>query len=537
MVEGVSQRRRIWLNGSLRLEVVCSVAAAAAAVAYGFHALDHNDFMYATSASRGGNLYRDLHFVQAPLSYFALRLIAILAPVGATHMALRAFSVLLTLAAVFTLTTTLLSSRRARLVAVALAVTSTAVLSAAAEIGSYAVPLLLVAAATVLVLVPRTRETMRPWHVVLAGGLVGLAASAKLSHSLFAVPLLALTVLRRPMSPHGRWRAVLLFGVGFIGGCGPLITFFLREPNAFLTHNVTFHTEFTYSDRGLTPMTAVRSVVEGFMGWMLAGGVTVVALAIRETWCVLRGGLLSDDASAATGARVDLAGLLAMWGTSFLVAAAPGVGAIQYLAPVGLFSALLMGRILEEEKVRGTAAGILLTVMLAQVGHQVISNGREWSRTLRQDSAVGEVHRLNRRLRQLLVDHVAPSCEPRIFTYAGAFVVDTGFPLARYTEAGIFWARLRGHVPERYLGTLPTQLPRALIFPEESLGQPKAPTVVVAGFYDLREPQVELAMIEAMQARHFTKVGTLSTWLSDAPMTVWVDPSCSRPEGPSGRPG
>jgi hypothetical protein len=489
------------------------------------HALDHNDFMYATAATRGGDLYQDLHFVQAPLSYMFVRLVAVAAPTDLTFLSLRLSSVGLTLGAIFVLVTAGLRTHLGQTVTLLLASTNVFVLSAASEIGSYALPLLLVTTGAALVLSCDDFERPSRWHDFAAGLCIGLATSAKLTHGLFVLPLVAAVASRRPMNAGTAVGALVPVVAGCVAGGLPLAFYLLRDPDAFITHNVLFHSQFTYSYRELTAWRSATSVLSGFLRWLISGGLTVLALV---TWHALRQsrptGSIGPSASRSGGPELSW---IAFWLTSLGVGALPGVGGPQYLAPLGLFSALLMGRLIERRAQVGGAVGRLLpAVLVALAGQQVMTNAGEWWRAARYESAVHEVSEVNRRIGKLLTTQLASSCPIRVFSYSGAFLVGGTQPLASFTETGIFWARLRGHVPERWFGQRPGQIPRELVYPEEGIGNRSGPTVVVTGFYALREPEVEQALIQMLKDKRFVIAESINSWLVDVPLTVWFHPDC-----------
>ncbi len=146
------------------------------------HSFNHNDFLYAAAATRQGTLYQDIHYVQAPLGFWFWRHVYLLAPKGHAYLTMRFVSAFMTTLALAP-PLALLKGRRRAQVAFLLGIASTHYVAVSGlEIGNYSLSLLLFSIAFCFMF------SAHRSRYLLAGVFFGLAASAKLSFAIFALP-------------------------------------------------------------------------------------------------------------------------------------------------------------------------------------------------------------------------------------------------------------------------------------------------------------------------------------------------------------
>ena len=239
-----------------RFDLVCAGLLVAYLCVFSFYYLDHNDFMYVGAVVHGGTLYRDLHYVQAPLGFHVLSQLAGLAPSGWLYLTLRGASLLFAIAAIFSLGFGGLRSAGARVVFLLTCLASVPLVRISAEIGNYALALLLIGWGTLLT----QRAVSRPGRQALiplfgAGLLMGLAGSVKLNHFVLGV-IPGIAALMRPRRDWPAAAGVVLAG-GLVG-TAPIWFELLTAPEAFLFHNYLFHTEIANPARGIDAATSAK---------------------------------------------------------------------------------------------------------------------------------------------------------------------------------------------------------------------------------------------------------------------------------------
>ena len=220
--------------------------------------LDNNDFMYSAAPivwSQNGALYRDVPFVQAPLTIFLNLGIMKLVSIENVFLVSRLLSMVLVLAAVLL---TAFALRRTKepefiLLYILLCLSNPYILSNSAEMGSYSQPLFLI---SVALAVPALG--LGPWlGGLLAGVAVGLSVSAKLNF-LFILPAFLLLLLFE--TPERRWRMAAWLGIGVFIGMLPLVYYAASDFGSLFQRLVRFH-YLTLEARGLEPAKSASQIL------------------------------------------------------------------------------------------------------------------------------------------------------------------------------------------------------------------------------------------------------------------------------------
>lgn len=474
---------------------------------------DHNDFMYSAASAASGRIYQDVHFVQAPLSYIFLKFLSFLSPPGLHYTVLRLASVVLSFSALLIVAECCISSSTASIALVLLGATNYHFASAATEIGSYALPMFLVACSTAILF--RSRSDI---GLASAGLLVGLAISAKLNYAFFAAPIVVAAYcmqkrgLRRPV--FGLVSTITGIAIGLI----PVWLVLFQNPHAFYSHNIIFHSTFTAAFRGLNVQASAKSLWGELANWLGNGGIYYLFIF-----------------AAANQLREDRT----EWGTPnlpiywFLIAAfasaiSPMAGFVQYYVPVSFFAIFAAINAIDN----GPSSAILgRRFELSMIGgaifcQQLLLFLPEAYTAARQGSAIAEVNRINRQVNTALAGIWSNSCSPSIFTLSGSFILDSGFKPTNYTEGGPFWARLSGYIPYRYLADPSFAINPYLINPKSFILNTDEASGVLTGFYASQPDSREQDIRDAAASKDFILVGQIPTRLSKHPLELWARLAC-----------
>jgi hypothetical protein len=418
----------LYLVGAILIISVCSTAP-----------FDQNDHMYSAPLFLPGTLYWDIHFIQAPLTFYFLKCLAALAPDGLIYVTLRMSSIVLTASAVFLVAIYCFNRLATKAFFVTIAGTNFFLVSAAFEIGSYALPLFMLAISAVIAKIDWRGKLIYP---AAFGAALGLAASAKLNHALFLLPGLYFVWF---LKPDKGGRQVLAYfasySVGAVFGLSPILVAFFKEPLAFLVHTVLFHSNFAYAWRGLNAVASIQSVISIVFSWMLDGGAALVAL--------------SSVSAIQTRTRRNNAYaqfILLMLLGAFAAAISLAVDFKQYYVPVSFFAVLGACLFFDLEDQRGlsiTLAAVLISVLLTQnVGPplQMLRTAYHKKNTI---AGVVEINKAIQKERRNFV--ATDNCKPVLFTFSAAYAIDSGFTLSKFADAGILWPLVDGFVPSKYL--------------------------------------------------------------------------------------
>lgn len=475
---------------------------------------DTNDNMYAAAPFAPGALYRDVHFVQGPVTFYFLKALSTVIPAGFAYLGFRAASMGLLLAALLVGAFMCIDHWPSRCLFLVFAGTNAFFIYPGLEIGSYSLPLLLLALATASLWKIQDRRIA----IGAAALLIGLAASAKLNHVLFFLPL-AVFVLRQRRSGESLadWfrAAPLPFAFGGLVGSLPVIIAFLREPSAFLLDTLIFHSKFSLNAVNLGSLTRLRLAVNIFNDWAVAGGAGFVALGIYAIFADRN----RDERSRHFLLFVMLGVVAALVG-----AISPGITYVQYWAPAAFFAALAGARFFDLPRMKLGLIFVLaalptLTVSARDLRLQ-LSNSLE---ATAGTPKIVTVMAVNRKLKAYALRvNDAPQCDRRIFSFAGAFVVDSGFTLSRYMEGGIFWSWVSAQVPQVFITDKNYHLDEYMIHPEEWVRDQRIDFLLL-GFYP---GPAETDMEKYASERGF-RAEILPAW-NGATLKFYFNPECIR---------
>lgn len=475
---------------------------------------DHNDFMYGTAPTFDGALYDEIHYVQAPLSFYFLRFLVTLAPHDHIYAVLRASSSVLSFFSLIMVAEHCFSVNKAKIAFILLATTNLYFACSAFEIGSYA--LLLFLLSCVLALSHRLHDS--ELSIFLVGVLLGLAGSSKLNHLLFIVPLIFYLVLSHLNLKRKILQVAILLS-GFIVGCLPIEVAFFSNPFSFLSHNMLFHTDFTYHFRGLDLKQQINSILYLLIQWLNQGGIYLLALSVVSGFKLIKKQIINPD-------QFLLALLLLV--TSFLVAFSPGVGLRQYFVPVSFFSIYAVTLIYQEELQRSSQLGIngvglVIWILFTQ---QMINFLPNFYSAYQSGSTINEVGRVNKELKIALKQFDQTKCQNKIFTYSGIFTLDADVQLSQFTEAGVFWTRLQGFIPSAVLENKKNAINSDLLNPENFVAHASDINILMLGYYADYIAAREDALLQVAKQRGFQQLALINTRLSSNPLQIWVNPEC-----------
>ena len=480
--------------------------------AYNF---DINDNMYAVAPFARGALYRDVHFVQGPVTFYFLKMIASIVPEGFAYVGFRVVSAGLVVATLLVGTFLCIDRWPSRCLFLAFAGTDVYFIYPGLEIGSYSLPLFLLALATASLWKIRNRQIA----IGAAAVLIGLAACAKLNHVLFFVPLAAFVILERHKD-EGRsdWArtALLPFVVCGIVGSLPVIVSFAQAPMAFVLNALVFHSKFSLGALSLGKGALFGIAANLLIDWAAAGGAVFVALGIYATFI---------DRDSDRRSRHLL--VFAMCGAvaGLVAALSPGMTYVQYWAPLTFFAALAGARFFDRTRLNPVLICVLtlfplLTVGVGDLRSQLSNNLKATSGTPKVVTVVA----VNRTLKTY-ADRVndTSQCDKRIFSLAGAFVVDSGFRLGSYMEGGWFWTWVSAHVPQSYIADKRYHLDEYLIFPEKWVRDQHINFLVV-GYYPGSHSEEDL---EKYALERAFGVVTFPVWKGST-LKFYFNPDCMR---------
>jgi hypothetical protein len=490
--------------------VILDVTILATFSAYHF---DTNDNMYAAAPFAPGALYRDVHFIQGPVTFYFLNALTFVTTEGFSYLGLRLASMGLLLATLFVGAFMCIDRWPSRCMFLAFAGTNIYFIFAGFEIGSYALPLFLLALASACIWKIQNRQIA----IASSALLIGLAASAKLNHVLFFLPLAVFVLLqRRKEEGFSDWaRAALLpFAAGGFAGSLPVIVAFVQEPDAFLLHTLTFHSRFSLRTWNVAPLALFEFGLNFLVNWALVGGGAVL---VALGFCATAVSRKSDERSRHFLLFVMLATL-----TALVAAISPGVTYVQYWAPATFFAALGGARFFDLPRARLGLIGVLAALPIFTVGATVLQSRlsaslRETSGTPRIATVI-EVHEKLKSYALRMKD--ARQCDRRIFSLAGAFVADSGFPLSRYMEGAIFWSWVRAQVPQTYITDKSYHLDEYVLFPERWVRDQRINFLLVGYYPGPAEVDIERYAIE-----HGFGMEVLRVW-EGLTLKFYFNPDC-----------
>ena len=321
--------------------------------------LNHNDFMYATAPTLldQGRLYRDVPYLQAPLTIYLFSFLHSVVGESDLYVALRVYSLAAMALSAFVL---YLVVRKATDPALARLFviffhSSIYVASMGGEIGNYSTATLFLS----LAVFTYFNFGQRLYSAALTGLLVGLAAGAKLNYAIYALPFLVFYVAEKPRSVV----PILLYSAAGILGSSLTIYHLFRDPNVFLSLNLQFHM-LTNVARAMSFEESVTHVLDGTHRFII--------------YSLLQVGLVFAFFLFGKRGQTDRSISPIIWKAGTLVIAAyisaisPMILFIQYLGPLSaLFSffacACAFALVKQHEALRARAGAIAVIIAVAAV--------------------------------------------------------------------------------------------------------------------------------------------------------------------------
>lgn len=496
------------------LTVVLVILDIAILVTLSTYHFDTNDNMYAAAPFAPGALYRDVHFVQGPVTFYFLKALSTIIPEGFVYPGFRAASIVLLIATLLVGTFLCIDRWPSRCLFLVFAGTNAFFIYPGLEIGSYSLPLLLLALATASLWKIQDRRIA----IGVAALLIGIAASAKLNHVLFFLPLAVFALHRRHNgeSLAGWTRAALLpLVLGGLAGSLPVIIAFLRDPGAFVLNTLIFHSKFSLNVVNLGSFARLKLAVNILNDWAVAGGAGFVALGVYAIFV---------DRSRDERSRHFLLFVMVGVVAALVAALSPGITYIQYWAPATFFAALAGARFFDPTRMKHGLIFVLAVLPVFTVDARALRT--QLSTSLEATAGTPEiatVMAVNRKLKAyaLRVDD-ASRCDRRIFSLAGAFVVDSGFTLSRYMEGGIFWSWVSAQVPQAFIDDKKYHLDEYMIHPEKWVRDQRIDFLLL-GFY----PGLAEADMEKYASERGFSVEVLPAW-HNVTLKFYFNPECIR---------
>ncbi|HEX2656797.1 MAG TPA: hypothetical protein VHU40_00940, partial [Polyangia bacterium] len=290
-------------------------------------------------------------------------------------------------------------------------------MAAAFEAGNYSLSLALAAAAVWCLCRPGSTASR-----LLAGGLLGLAISAKLSF-LFVAAGLAVGCF----AWERRTRDLLCLVAGIVVGALPTLYFLVRGPTTFFFLTYTFH-HLTNLHRGLP----------GRGDWFsIAKGVGRLALTLAPLLALTGFALAKATASGPRASRRGLLAIAIVLASSFAGALSPLVFFKTYWnLPVGLVAVACLWGIASW----GRTKVIFSLLIAANVGLCLMYAGWDTWNLARPHGTALEVRAVQRAFKQQAWGFRA--CLTDVLTPVAPLTLGSGVPLARGSSAGPFLFRL-----------------------------------------------------------------------------------------------
>lgn len=424
----------------------------------GMFSFDHNDHMYFSSAFVDGILYEEIHFVQAPLSYYLNKLVTLTTYLD-PYLAMRLLP-LIGLVLIYWLLQKKLSSVEAKLFLVVFLFASFYVLKTSQEIGSYVAPLLMSVIAFVLL-----------WHMsfsrVAVFGITFFSATA-VSFKLSFLPLglvFCLMCLYQIFVKRKVYQLFIPFLLGGLTGGLPILIHSFLNFEQFVEHNLTFHSVYTNEYRGLTAQGSFENIVNGFRKWFERGdGLFLIAASVL---------VYSREQLLFKKLLVALTFISIIFG---IVLA--GVIFPQYLLPLSVISIFVSVYYLQPEiqaKSKWLIAvfAIFSVKAIAAVPWQSIASDR---------TVYAERKEVVARL-DIALDSFKADCTHSIFSFSGVVAGNGYIDFSPLMSSGIFWSRLGQNPNIRVLKPQLTQPGYEVL--EQDLA-------VVGGFYSDHPSELEL---------------------------------------------
>lgn len=466
---------------------------------------DHNDFMYATSALSDGQLYTDIHYVQAPFGFHFLQFIGSISSNGNLYSTLRFISVALLFGALIIASEKCIDNDFMKIIFVISCLTNYHFYCGAFEIGTYSLAIFLLSLSYACSLF-----TNKSYYLIVSGFLLGLATGAKINFILMIIPFI---IFHRKNIINS-----LFFIVGFSIGLAPVLYYAWSNIDLFFLHNFLFHSELTNNYRGLGISESSKSVLKEFIQWIFkgAGGVLLIIFIYLKH---------VKDMNESDKKRILLTLHLII--ASLIAAFAPKFGAKQYYVPVTFFAFLatfqLISHCISNRNGKLYSYKKITIILMTTLFIQGLIASYNFNK--KNHNSVELVNEINTNVKISLDGFSKDRCSKFIFSLSGAFIIDSGFLPSKYSEAGIFWARLYDSIPTEILNNQKYEIDGFILKPWDYIASTKKVDVILIGFYGKDNP-VERNLLKSATTRGMKLVNEIHTPLSKNNLLLYANPAC-----------
>lgn len=477
-----------------------------------FGTYSHDDHMYIPAASLFPHLalYREIPFVQTPLSIFIYALLKLLVGPAYLYLAAKLASVLLVLGV------TAMSAKTAyRLfprpyvpwTAATLILLNAHIFANMSEAANYALPLFLFALACYL----QIAKPERPTWGALTGLLMGLAASGKISFLVLAGAVALLFLIdrrRRPLTVH------------YLAGCAvgilPCVYYLVIDRSDFLFLNFEFHL-LTNQFRGLTFFGSVISVMDGCLDFAIFA-IPLLALVAAAFILARRDWREFDWPAFPLSARekLNIAKVAIIFVAALIAAVLPMIYFLQYWSTPALVLIVLSvpaaAMIADRSSTFRTTmmVGSLILIGLSSA-HDLRGLGRQGADNYPPVLVMRAQESISRLLGDSLGKH--PGCVTEILSASAVPALGSGVPLSPGSAAGEFLFRIDG--------VLQAKKPEFRKYSDVARYLGPA-TGLLTGYYGNRE--FEHRMVAYAASHGFILAGTFK--YPKAPLSLYLPPEC-----------
>lgn len=468
---------------------------------------DLNDFMYSVVPHLEGNLYDNINYVQAPLSYFALKTILYFALEDNSYITFRIVSIVFAWLSIV-VATFLIKQKSLKSLFVVLVTFSWYYGYTISEIGSYTLPFLFLIIALLLI---EKIDTVTKYFI--AGMMVGFATSSKLSYLLFFLllpPIILEDAIKSGSQPLKIFifRSVCLVAVGGFIGLSPILIYFANNPVSFWLHNFIFHSSLTYTAWNFNFIRSIASITEGVYYWLknIDGAVYVILISMLVT-------------TIASLKRVNGISFKAMYWLiiliiSFLGAISPKVLYGEYLYAPSFLAMLGLVILIDNSREIQIRSGAIAIIILA-----ILIGVANFSRTIYVNSkntiSAFDVSRVNQDLSKVTKQY--SSCDSSVYSMSGAFVIDTELKPTSPMACGPFWPSVRSVIDRS--NRWQQRIDENILFPKEFIKDHNV-SFVLLGYF----PDMEIDILRYVEANNYKKIWDGS--FNGKELSLFVSPHC-----------
>ncbi len=467
---------------------------------------NQNDFMYAVAPLflKDATLYKDLPFLQAPFSIYTFEFISKFVNEGALYLSLRLFSLSLIVASgiFLTIAANKIGGKISGCIFFFLFFSSYHVAYTSMEIGNYSLSLFFICVSAYLYLCHRLT-----WQTsALIGLLIGLAASAKLNHALFAIPFGAFIATDSGI----RSRQALAYVVGGVAGSTLLIFHAASNFEDFYFFNVQIHhliNEFRHEKLPNEFDSVTIASIKIFL-WFLPQ-IFLIAYSIKND---------VFDSKCRRHYKI-----LVLAAFSYFVAILPNIIFAQYLAPLVSFlclaTALAIGTNVSKVVWRSKFVVVLSIVVATSwaLPYLAVFAIGSLESVSKQGIAPSRIARMSEQISDITSESFLNGrCDHTALTFSPVPFLGTSFQLPKFSATGPFLPQLSGflevRVPERNnLTDLQSELQ-------------KNPTAILVGFYSNMKAERELAAYAVAHGYLRHELGSID---QRSTLVLFLRPTCS----------